>query len=36
MYMLGVMYRDGQGVKQDARKAEKWFDRAAQAGYTGP
>ena len=30
--LLGVMYRDGKGVEQDARQAAKWFSLAAKAG----
>ncbi|WP_374728752.1 tetratricopeptide repeat protein, partial [Methylacidimicrobium cyclopophantes] len=29
---LGVLYRSGQGVPQDDRKAARWFRRAASAG----
>ena len=32
---LGVMYRDGQGVKQDYSKAIRWFRLAAEQEHTG-
>ena len=31
---LGVMYKDGQGVKQDFCKAARWFQMAAQQNNT--
>ena len=31
-FMLGVMYRGGQGVTQDDREAASWFHRAAEQG----
>jgi hypothetical protein len=30
---LGVMYRDGRGVRRDDAEAVKWFRRAAEQGY---
>ena len=32
-YVLGVMYRDGQGVPQDYRETEKWYQKAAAQGF---
>ncbi len=32
-YRLGVMYNNGDGVKQDFRQAVTWFYRAATLGY---
>ena len=29
---LGLMYRDGHGVKKDSDEAAKWFFRAAEQG----
>ena len=31
-YNLGVMYEKGKGVKQNHRKAKKWFSLAADQG----
>ncbi|HHF3822997.1 sel1 repeat family protein [Haemophilus influenzae] len=31
--MLGVMYAEGQGVKQDDVEAVKWYRKAAEQGY---
>ena len=32
-FTLGLMYYDGQGVKQDYSEAQKWFQKAAEQGY---
>ena len=32
-YNLGVMYENGQGVKQDYFEAVKWYRQAAKQGY---
>jgi len=32
-YTLGLMYDDGQGVRQDYSKAVKWYRKAADQGY---
>jgi len=32
-YGLGVMYTNGQGVKQDYAKSVKWYQKAAEQGY---
>jgi len=32
-YKLGLMYNNGEGVKQDFGEAVKWFHRAATQGY---
>ena len=32
-YNLGVMYRSGQGVKQDDAEAVKWYRIAAKQGH---
>ena len=32
-YNLGLMYENGQGVKQDDVEAVKWFRKAAEQGY---
>lgn len=32
-YMLGVMYQNGYGVKQDYAEARKWFNKAAEQGH---
>jgi len=34
-YLLGEMYRDGEGVPQDQRKAMEWLTRAAEQGHIG-
>lgn len=34
-YRLAVMYRDGSGVEQNARKARKLFRQAAEQGHAG-
>lgn len=31
-YYLGVMYANGQGVKQDFTEAARWYERAAKQG----
>lgn len=31
-YNLGVMYENGQGVKQDYQQAAKWYQKAAEQG----
>ena len=31
-YILGVMYRDSQGVLQDDKEAVKWFQQSAEQG----
>ena len=31
-YNLGVMYKNGQGVKQDYEKAVYWYKKAAEQG----
>ena len=31
--MLGYMYRDGEGVRQDYKKAIEWTEKAAKQGY---
>ena len=33
-YGLGVMYYEGQGVKQDYLKAKEWYEKAAMQGYS--
>jgi TPR repeat protein len=33
-YYLGVMYTNGQGVKQDFAEAAKWYSRAAKQGIS--
>lgn len=33
-YYLGVMYTNGQGVKQDFIEAAKWYSRAAKQGIS--
>jgi len=35
MYSLGLMYAQGNGVRQDANEAIKWFRRAADQGNAG-
>lgn len=30
---LGLMYYNGQGVKQDYKKAIEWYEKAATQGY---
>lgn len=32
-HALGLLYRTGKGVQQDAAEAEKWFRRAAAQGH---
>uniref|UniRef100_UPI000667786E tetratricopeptide repeat protein n=1 Tax=Haemophilus influenzae TaxID=727 RepID=UPI000667786E len=32
-FNLGVMYAEGQGVKQDDFEAVKWYRKAAEQGY---
>ena len=32
-YNLGIMYKNGQGVKRDDKEAVKWFQRAADQGH---
>ena len=32
-FLLGMMYQDGEGVKQDYVKAIEWFEKAAKNGY---
>jgi GAF domain-containing protein len=32
-FMLGTMYRNGDGVAQDDKRAVEWFQRAANQGY---
>ena len=32
-HALGVCYRDGEGVENDAAEARKWFHRAAVRGH---
>jgi TPR repeat protein len=34
-FLLGLMYRDGDGVPQDGRQAANWLRRAADAGHIG-
>ena len=34
-YALGVMYFQGEGVKQDYAKAVKWYTKAAEQGNVG-
>tara|TARA_R110000868_G_scaffold359173_1_gene621027 strand:- start:3887 stop:4489 length:603 start_codon:yes stop_codon:yes gene_type:complete len=34
-FMLGFMYRDGQGVPQDDAEAVKWYQLAAELGVAG-
>jgi TPR repeat protein len=34
-FMLGVMYRDGQGTRKSAKQAEYWFRHAAQQHHPG-
>lgn len=33
MYMLGVMYRSGEGATQNTNEAKKWFQQAADKGF---
>ena len=33
MYMLGIMYEHGEGVKQDYEKAVEWYRKAVDSGY---
>ena len=33
-YNLGVMYKNGRGVKQDDAQAVAWFRKAAEQGNT--
>ena len=30
--MLGALYKDGKGVKQDYAKAREWYEKAAAQG----
>ena len=32
-YNLGLMYKNGKGVKQDNAEAVKWYHKAAEQGY---
>ncbi len=32
-YKLGIMYNNGEGVRQDFTEAARWFHRAASLGY---
>ena len=32
-FVLGTMYRDGQGVEKDLTETLKWWEKAAEAGY---
>ncbi len=32
-FVMGALYRKGQGVKQDSRWAVKWYQRAADQGH---
>lgn len=32
---LGLLYQDGEGVKQDNEKAKYWFEQAAKNGHAG-
>ncbi|WP_277600823.1 tetratricopeptide repeat protein [Eikenella corrodens] len=32
-YNLGVMYDNGQGVRQDYAEAARWYRKAAEQGY---
>ena len=32
-FSLGVMYDEGQGVRQDYYKAVEWYTKAAKQGY---
>ena len=32
-FMLGTLYRNGDGVAQDDKRAIEWFERAANQGY---
>ena len=32
-YNLGVMYEQGQGVRQDVAQAAQWFRKAAEQGF---
>ena len=32
-FVLGDMYRNGRGVKQDFKEAVKWFRKASEQGY---
>ena len=32
-FVLGVMYKNGQGVTQDYKEAVKWWRKAAEQGY---
>ena len=32
-FYLGVMYANGQGVRQDEKQAEYWYRKAAEQGY---
>ena len=33
--MLGLLYYEGKGVRQDYRKAKQWFDKAVEQEHTG-
>ena len=33
MYLIGIMYRDGEGVPKDEKKAHSWFQTAIDYGY---
>ena len=32
-FVLGTMYRDGQGVEQDLEETLRWWEKAAELGY---
>ena len=34
-FNLGVMYENGDGIKQDDFEAVKWYRKAAEQGYAG-
>jgi uncharacterized protein len=33
MFRLGLLYGNGNGVKQDYAEAKRWFEKAAAAGF---
>ena len=32
-YNLGLMYRDGEGVRQDYKKSKEWFEKSETQGF---
>ena len=33
MFGLGILYRNGYGVKQDYSEARRWYEKTAAAGF---